>query len=111
MTNRPKAKGDAAEREIAALLADHLGVTVRRKLGVGRTDDTGDLDGLDGVCAQVKHYKDIARAIREALAGLEAQTVNADATWGVAFVRRPGGRWIAVMDVPGWCGMYREAMA
>ena len=48
MSNPQKAKGDAAEREVAALLSDLLGFTVRRKLGAGRKDDTGDLDGIPG---------------------------------------------------------------
>ena len=36
MTSRPQAKGDRAEREIAAILAAELGWIIRRKLGVGR---------------------------------------------------------------------------
>lgn len=46
MTSSSKRKGDSAEREVGALLSDQLGVTVRRKLGAGRMDDEGDLDGL-----------------------------------------------------------------
>lgn len=48
MTNPSKDKGDRAERELAALLTDQLGIPMRRKLGAGRTDDTGDIDGLPG---------------------------------------------------------------
>lgn len=110
MTNPQKRKGDQAEREIAALLSDELGLPVRRKLGAGRADDAGDLDGIPNVAAQVKNYRDVLRAINGAVADLEAQKRHAGADHGVAFIRRPGGRWIAVMDVPGWCGLYREAM-
>lgn len=110
MTNPQKAKGDRAEREIAALLADLLGFGVRRKLGAGRADDTGDLDGLPDCTAQVKNYADLARAIREGLTGLETQQVNAGTTHGVLFVRRPGGRWIAVQTVDQWATTYREAL-
>lgn len=111
MTNPSKRKGDHAEREIATILAGELGLPVRRKLGAGRSDDAGDLDGLPDVCAQVKNFKDITRAIREAMTGLDDQQANAGSTHAVAFVRRPGGRWIAVMDIPGWSGLYREAIA
>ena len=46
MSRRPKDIGTSAEREVAALLSDLLGFRVRRKLGAGRADDTGDLDGI-----------------------------------------------------------------
>ena len=46
MTNPQKRKGDAAELEVARLVADLTGYPVRRKLGAGRADDTGDLDGI-----------------------------------------------------------------
>ena len=49
-------------------------------------------------------------AIRDAMNDLPDQKLNAGQHLGVAFVRRPGGRWIAVMDLPDWCGLYREAM-
>lgn len=110
MPNPAKAKGDQAEREIAAALTLELGLPVRRKLGAGRADDAGDLDGLPGVAAQVKNYRDVTTAIRDALNDLPDQIRHANADHGVAFIRRPGGRWIAVMDVPGWCGLYREAI-
>jgi hypothetical protein len=45
MGNPSKRKGDQAEREAASLLSDLLGTVVRRKLGAGRLDDCGDLDG------------------------------------------------------------------
>ena len=44
--NKQKNKGDAAEREAAKLLAEATGLPVRRKLGAGRQDDVGDLDGV-----------------------------------------------------------------
>lgn len=111
MTNSAKDKGDRAEREIAGILADQLGIRVRRKLGAGRADDTGDLDGLDDCVAQVKDYRDILRAIREAVDDSPIQQANAGATHGVSFIRRPGGRWIAVLTLEQWATMYREATA
>lgn len=111
MTTPAKRKGDKAELDIARRLTDLTGFHVRRKLGAGRSDDTGDLDGIPDTVAQVKNYTDVQRAVRESLAELEPQRTNAGATFAVAFVRRPGGRWFAVMDVDHWATWAREATA
>ena len=109
MTSPAKRKGDSAELEAARLLADLTGWPVRRKLGAGRLDDTGDLDGIpDSVC-QVKNYRDITRAINEVLAELPAQQANAGADYAFGLVRRPGGRWFAVLDLDNLCALLREA--
>ena len=55
MTTPSKRKGDKAELELARLLADLLGMKVRRKLGAGRTDDEGDLEGIPGWTVEVKN--------------------------------------------------------
>ena len=110
MANPQKRKGDAAEREIAKILSDHLGFTVRRKLGAGRQDDTGDLDGLPDCTAQAKNYTDVLRAIREGLPAVATQQRHAGTTHGVLFARRRGGQWIAVMTVDAWANLYREAL-
>jgi hypothetical protein len=111
VTGAAKRKGDQAEREIAALLTDQLGSRVRRKLGAGRSDDEGDIDGLPLVTVEVKAFADVARGVREGLADLEREQANAGTPFGVAFIRRPGGRWIAVQSVEAWCALYREAIA
>lgn len=111
MTNPQKAKGDAAEREIATLLNNLTGWPVRRKLGAGRSDDSGDLDGIPACTAQVKNFKDVTRGVREALTDLETQRLNAGTTHAVAFIRRPGGRWIAVQTLEQWATSHREATA
>lgn len=109
MASRSKRKGDAAEREIAHILTDQLGPIVRRRLGAGRRDDTGDLDGLAMTTVEVKCYADITRAVREGLDEVTAEQTNAGTPFGVAFIRRPGGRWFAAMTIEQWCAMYREA--
>ena len=91
------------------LINNLTGWPARRKLGAGRQDDTGDIDGVPDCTIQVKSYADIGRGIREALHDLEAQRVNAGTTHAVAFIRRPGGRWIAVMTVEQWATLAREA--
>jgi hypothetical protein len=109
MTNPSKIKGDRGELEVAKLVAELTGYPVRRKLGAGRADDTGDLDGIPETTVQVKNFKDIARAIRESLDDLETQRANAGTPFAVAFIRRPGGNWIAVQTIPQWATMHREA--
>jgi hypothetical protein len=111
MTNSSKAKGDKAEREIAGELAERLGLPVRRKLGAGRLDDCGDLDGVPSTCIQVKNRPgDPLRSIREILDELPAQRVNAAATFAFGLVRRPGGRWFAVMDLDQIATYIRETL-
>ena len=110
MAHPSKRKGDAAERELAHLLADITGLEVRRKLGAGRKDDTGDLHGIPGVTCEVKNYRSIVDGINEGLADLAREQANSGDPLAVCFVRRPGGRWIAVMDLPMWAAWWRETL-
>jgi hypothetical protein len=111
MTNRSKSKGDRGELELAELLNEQLGGNVRRKLGAGRADDTGDLDNVERTTVQVKNYKDVMRAIREGLPGLEQQQANSGDDMAVLFVRRHGGQWVAIQTLEMWCATHREATA
>ena len=97
MSNPQKAKGDAAEREVAALLSDLLGFTVRRKLGAGRKDDTGDLDGIPDTVVQVVNRRDLWVAMRLKPPACEQQQANAGAMFGATAVRMVGGRWLFVL--------------
>lgn len=102
MANGAKRKGDSAEREAADLLTDLLGVPVRRKLGAGRTDDEGDLDGVPDTVIQVASWADVSRACREKPLGAERQRINAAATFAATLVRfrgvrDPSHRWRAVL--------------
>ncbi len=108
--NAAKRKGDRAELEIARLIYDQLGVPVRRKLGAGRADDTGDLDGIPNTAAQVANWTDTLRAVREKPLAAEAQRANAGALFAVSFIRTRGGIWRAVMTVEQWTTYAREAM-
>lgn len=104
-----RAKGDRAEREVLALLRDHLGDHLVRARLEG-TNDHGDIVGLPSCVVQVKNYADVARAMREGLEGAAAQKANADVLWGAAFVRRPGGRYVVCMDAEDWISMFRETL-
>ena len=54
----------APEREAAQLIAELTGHPARRKLGAGRADDTGDIDGVPATVVQVANWADVARAVR-----------------------------------------------
>ena len=111
MSNPQKAKGDRAEREVQALLRDLLGVPARRKLGAGRADDMGDIDGVHDTCIQVASYADVARALREKVPGCVDQQTRMGATFGATFLRRPGGRYVVAMTPEQFAALWREATA
>lgn len=110
MSNPQKRKGDRAELELAQELEALLGFRVRRKLGAGRKDDTGDIDGLPDCTIQVKNYSDVLAAIREGLKDTQRNQENAGTTHGVCFIRRRGGQWIAVQTLHQFTTMFRETL-
>jgi hypothetical protein len=109
--NRQKAKGDRAELEAAALLTDLLGYPVRRKLGAGRKDDTGDLHGIPDLVVQVASWADTARAAREKPVAAAAQAVNAGTVHAATMVRFRGGQWRVVLTVEQFAALYREVVS
>lgn len=109
MANPQKRRGDASEREVAAILSDQLGLNAKRALGAGRREDTGDIFGLPDTVIQCAAYKDLARAVNEKLPALERQMVNAGATHGAVFLRRRGGAYIVVTTPEVWCRLWRDA--
>lgn len=111
MSNPAKIKGDRAEREIAAILSGELGVDVKRKLGAGRAEDTGDLHGLRLTTAQVCDWQNVSRAVRHKPVECERQRVNAGDPFAVTFVRLRGGEWRAVLTVEQFATWWREAAA
>ncbi|MDH4280854.1 MAG: hypothetical protein OEW83_22535 [Acidimicrobiia bacterium] len=97
MANPSKRKGDRYELEAARLCTDLFGREVRRKLGAGRTDDTGDLEGINGLTIQVKAYRNISDGVQSALKDSPRNQANAGDPFGVAMVRIRGGGWAFVM--------------
>jgi hypothetical protein len=111
MTSAAKRKGDAAEREAAALLSDLLGFKVERKLGAGRAEDTGDLYGLPDTVVQAAWWpsRGVLRAVREKPIECEQQQDNAGATFGFSMIRMVGGVWRAVLTPEQMATYVREA--
>jgi len=104
-----KAKGDRAEREVQGILRDLLGIGARRKLGAGRRDDVGDIDGLPNTVIEVTDRADLAAAIRIKLPETVAQQNRAGALFGALFARRRGGQYVVCMTVDQFCTLWREA--
>jgi len=102
MSNSAKAKGDRAELEAAELLTSILGIPVRRKLGAGRIDDTGDLDGVPNHAIQVASWADTAAAARIKPPQAEQQAINANLPLSATLIRFRGGTWRVVLTVEQW---------
>lgn len=109
MASPSKNKGDRAEREVQGLLRELLGVPARRKLGAGRQDDMGDIDGVPNTCIQVVARDDVARAIREKLPECVEQQERMGCDFGATFVRRRGGDYFVVMTPEQFAALWREA--
>lgn len=111
MTGSSKRKGDKGELEAAALIADLLGVPARRKLGAGRSDDTGDLDGVPDTVVQVVSRGTDVVAVGVVRKPLEAelQRERAGVPFAVTFLRVRGGTWRCVMTPEQWATLWREA--
>jgi hypothetical protein len=107
MTNPQKRKGDAAELEAARLLTELLGVPVRRKLGAGRADDTGDLDGVPGHAVQVASWADTAAAARVKPPEAEQQRIHGGQPHAATLVRFRGGTWRVVLTLEQWARYLR----
>jgi hypothetical protein len=110
MSNPPRRKGDAAELEAARIIHDLLGFPARRKLGAGRLDDTGDIDGVPDTVVQVANWSDVRAAAVQKPKGAEAQRINAGATHAATFVRFRGGTWRVVLTPEQWATLVREAI-
>lgn len=109
MANSAKAKGDSAEREAAALIHELTGWPARRKLGAGRLDDVGDIDGVPSTVIQVVNRKDITEALRLKVPACVEQQQRDGATFGCVFVRRRGGGFYVAMTPEQWAAYAREA--
>jgi len=103
LTSPQKRKGSAAELAVAKWLRK-LGWIHAERSRAGWTDDRGDIDGMPGVCIEVKNEKkiDLPGYLRE----LEVEIANAQAWTGTVIVKRRGSMnvddWYAVMPAKIW---------
>ena len=103
MTSPQKRKGSAAELAVAKWLRK-LGWIHAERSRAGWTDDRGDIDGMPGVCIEVKNEKriDLPGYLRE----IEVEIANAQAWTGTVIVKRRGSMnvddWYAVMPAKIW---------
>lgn len=109
MTNSAKDKGDRAERELSTLLNNLLGVNARRKLGAGRMDDEGDIDGVPDTTIQVADWANVTSAVRIKPVECVQQQERAGTTFGVTAIRLRGGDWRFVMTAEQFATIWREA--
>ena len=111
MSNPSKRKGSDAEIKLLAWLKENGHPEAVRNPPMG-SKDVGDLRCLTDtatwpvdrpIVIEVKSWKDVAAALREGLAELEAEKANAGTTAGVLVLKRRGvtdpGRWFAVREV------------
>jgi hypothetical protein len=103
VTSPQKRKGSAAELAVAKWLRK-LGWVHAERSRAGWTDDRGDIDGMPGVCIEVKAEKkfDLPGYLRE----LEVEMENAKAWTGTVIIKRRGSMnvddWYAVMPAKVW---------
>ena len=91
------------------MLTQLLGRPVRRKLGAGRQDDTGDLDGVPGHAVQVASWADTARAALVKPREAEIQRGHAKADHAATLVRFRGGSWRIVLTPEQWAALLTAA--
>jgi hypothetical protein len=109
MSNPSKRKGDRAELGVQALIRDLLGWPARRKLGAGRLDDIGDIDGVPDTVIQVADWKDTIAALRLKPLECEVQQERAGATFGATFLRLRGGGYRVILTETQWATYARES--
>jgi len=103
VTSPQKRKGSAAELAVAKWLRK-LGWIHAERSRAGWQDDRGDIDGMPGVCIEVKAEKkfDLPAYLRE----LEVEMENAKAWTGTVIIKRRGSMnvddWYAVMPAKIW---------
>jgi hypothetical protein len=93
---------------VAELIGDLLGHPARRKLGAGRADDTGDIDGVADMTISVANRpSDTLRAIREKPIEVAAQQANAGTSLAATFIRLRGGVYRVVLTPEQWADYVR----
>lgn len=98
-------KGQVAEREVASILSDHLGVKITRKLGQAR--DSGDDVQIGRYRLEVKRRERLA--VDDWCAQVEACCGPQDVP--VVVYRRSGQPWRVVLRLDDFIPLMREEAA
>ena len=128
MTNG-RQKGAAFERELAKMIYEELGITVKRDLEQYRAADHGDLIGLDGWTIEAKRYaKNVGGNFKPEWWRQVTTAANVTGTQPVLiykYDRQPvkcvvflssinadyaGKDNVAVISFPTWCMLVREGL-
>ena len=101
MANSKKRKGDAGEREAAAILTEALGFECTRTLSAGIRGDIGDIHGIADTVCQVANWENASSACLQKPREVEQQMLNAKAKRAFTMVRFRGSKenWRIVMTV------------
>jgi len=105
-----RAKGNRCEQEVVNLLRDLSGFHVVRTRTPGTASDVGDIANLPHCVVEVKGHTNIARSISEGIPQARAASERTKQPWPTVWVRRPGGRYVVVMEPEFFLAMHREAL-
>lgn len=104
-----RAKGAQAERDVVNLIRDLSGHHVVRTRTPGTAADCGDVANLPQTVVEVKAHANIARSISEGIPQARAASERTGQPWPTVWVRRPGGRFVVVMEPDVFLALHREA--
>ena len=101
-----KRKGNAGERELAAILREH-GYDARRGQQFSGANGDADVEALPGVHIEVKRVErlNIYDAIKQSIRDARADEMPA------VFHRRNREKWLVTMPLEYWLELYGEAKA
>ena len=101
MSNKSQRKGANGERELANLLRDNYGYSVRRgSVFWGESD----MVGLEGIHPEVKRVEklNIHKAMEQAVAEADKRKDGLP----TVFFRRNGGEWLVCQKLTDWIDLY-----
>lgn len=87
MVNKPRIKGTLWETAVCQYLREHGFLATERRALAGNTD-RGDIAGIQGVMVEAKNTTRLE--LGQFMAEVQAQTANANAWLGVAWIKRRG---------------------
>lgn len=104
MSKSQRTKGAGFEREVAAMLTDHLGTVVKRNLSQTRGNEGSDIE-IGRFAIECKRRASIA-----VYDWLDQAHRDADGKTPVVVARADGRRAIAILDLESFLPMLRDAL-